>query len=351
MDVAVIHGDGPGVAKVVDQLGPGFSACVRTFDTCPTESSPDAAVYVICSSLITEEHFKRVRNVIETHSGEKLFVFPTHNPKNIARLRDLKCHEYFMLPLDGDEFRAAIRRAINRRTEKMWALLDPTTQAALKQNLACFQHCFARVQRGEPLPLDDIYESSRHVREAACVGAFDSWIDALADHHNYSFRHSMFVCGTLTYFAHSIGIGGSDLERLTVGGLIHDIGKSKIPLEILDKPGKLDDADWRIMRNHPVYSREILSHEPDLEPDTIAMAVHHHEKLDGTGYPDGLSGTQINDSTRLIAIADVYSALIDKRSYKGSMSNEQALDLMATFEGHLDMDLLRAFRNFALQQA
>jgi len=181
------------------------------------------------------------------------------------------------------------------------------------------------------------------------LGAFDSWIDALANHHNYSFRHSMFVCGTLTYFAHSIRIGTRDLERLTVGGLIHDIGKSKIPLEILDKPGKLDNADWLIMRDHPIYSREILRHEPDLEPDTIAMAVHHHEKLDGTDYTDGLSGTQTNDNTRLIAIADVYSALIDKRSYKGSMSNEQALDPMATLEGHLDMDLLKAFKTFAVQ--
>lgn len=179
------------------------------------------------------------------------------------------------------------------------------------------------------------------------MGAFDTWIDALANHHNYSFRHSMFVCGTLTYFAHAIGIGGRDLKRLAVGGLLHDIGKSKVPLEILDKPRELDDSEWRIMRKHPAFSRQILLREHDLDPDTIAMAVHHHEKLDGTGYPDGLSGARISDSTRLTAIADVYSALIDNRSYKGAMTNEQALDLMDTFEGHLDMDLLRAFRTFA----
>jgi len=254
-----------------------------------------------------------------------------------------------MLPVDGDGLRAAVKQAINRQTEKQWAGLDPTTEAALKKSLACFESCFNRVRRGEPLPIDDIYQSSRLIRDAACLGAFETWIEALANHHNYSFRHSMFVCGTLTCFAHSIGIGSSDLERLAVGGFMHDIGKSRIPVEILDKPGKLDDADWRIMRNHPNDSREILLHELDLEPDTIAMAVHHHEKLNGTGYPDGLSGAQINDCTRLIAIADVYSALIDKRSYKSAMTNEQALDLMATFEGHLDMDLFRAFKNFALQ--
>lgn len=349
MDVTVVHGDEFSVAKIVSELAGCFRVSLRTFDTRRTDPSLDASAYVFCSSLVTNEQFRRVRKAVETCAGEKLFVFPTHNKENISRLRDLNCRDYFTLPVDGSELRAVIKRAINRRTEILWTDLDSTTQAALKKNLACFENCFTRIQRGEPLPIADIYESSRHIRDAACLGAFDAWIDALANHHNYSFRHSMFVCGTLTYFAHSIGIGASDLERLTVGGLIHDIGKSMIPVEILDKPGKLDDADWRIMRNHPTYSREILLREPDLDPDTIAMAVHHHERLDGTGYPDGLSGTRINDCTRLIAIADVYSALIDKRSYKGAMTNEQALDLMGTFEGHLDMDLVKAFRNFAVQ--
>ncbi len=145
-----------------------------------------------------------------------------------------------------------------------------------------------------------------------------------------------------------MGIGEGELHQLTVGGLLHDIGKSMISLEILDKPGKLDEREWRTMKTHPEHSRDILLREMGLERDVIAMVAHHHEKLDGTGYPDGLSGAQINDHVRLIAIADVYSALIDKRAYKGSMSKEDALDLMAKFKGHLDMDLLREFRSFVL---
>lgn len=349
MDVAVIHSDEFKVANMVSEVAASFRVYARSFDIHATDPSTDAPLYIFCSSLVTNEQFRRVRQAVETCDGEKLFVFPTHNVIDITRLKELNLRDYFMMPVDGDALRAAVRRALNRRTEKLWDGLEPATQAALKMSLACFETCFNGVRRGEPLPLDDIYQTSQHILDAVRLGAFDTWIEALANHHNYTFRHSMFVCGTLSYFAHSIGIGDSDLERLTVGGLLHDIGKSMIPVEVLDKPGKLDDADWRIMRNHPSYSREILLREPDLQPDTISMAVHHHEKLDGSGYPDGLCGTQINDSTRLIAIADVYSALIDKRSYKGSMTNEQALDLMATFEGHLDMDLLKAFRRFALQ--
>jgi len=137
---------------------------------------------------------------------------------------------------------------------------------------------------------------------------------------------------------------------LTVGGLLHDIGKAKIPLEILDKPGKLDEREWQTMKLHPVYSNDILADESGLDAELVAMAVSHHERIDGAGYPNALSGAQINDPVRLTAIADVYSALIDKRAYKGSMTSEAALDLMGSFDGHLDMDLLRSFRSFVLDQ-
>jgi len=137
---------------------------------------------------------------------------------------------------------------------------------------------------------------------------------------------------------------------LTVGGLLHDIGKAKIPLEILDKPGKLDEREWQTMKLHPVYSNDILADESGLDAELVAMAVSHHERIDGAGYPNALSGAQKNDPVRLTANADVYSALIDKRAYKGSMTSEAALDLMGSFDGHLDMDLLRSFRSFVLDQ-
>jgi putative nucleotidyltransferase with HDIG domain len=349
MDVQIVYDGGFGVADIVSHAAARFRVGLEKLETYLAKGPSGASVYVFCSSLISDRQFQRVKKAVEICDGEKLFVFPTFNRKSVSRLKDLDFRDYFVLPVDGDDLRAVIKRTINHRTERSWAGLEPTTRAALKKSLACFEDCFARVRRGLPLPMDDLRLSSQHIRDAARLGDFNTWIDALANHHNYSFRHSMFVSGTLTYFAHAIGIGGGDLERLAVGGLLHDIGKSTVPLEILDKPGKLDDSEWRVMRQHPTSSREILLREHDLDPDTVSMAVHHHEKLDGTGYPDGLSGAQIKDCTRLTAIADVYSALIDKRSYKGAMSNEQALDLMAGFDGHLDMDLLGAFRNFALE--
>ena len=310
----------------------------------------DSAVSVFCVNTSEDPNFELVKNAIKTAQGEKLFVLPTHNSEGVARLRQYSEAEYFLLPLDAEEFRGAVKAALNRKAEKAWSALEPVKQKALTSAVASFGKCFDQVAHGGPIPLDDIKDSCQHICQAAELGGLDNWIAALDEHHDYSFRHSMFVCGSLTYFAQSMGIRGAELEQLTVGGLLHDIGKSQIPLAILDKPGKLDDREWDIMRQHPVHSQEILRRENDLDADMIAMALYHHEKLDGTGYPDGLSKGQINDHVRLTAIADVYSALIDKRSYKGSMTSEEALEMMSGFKGHLDMDLMREFRSFTLDK-
>ncbi|MDH5750058.1 MAG: HD domain-containing protein [Rhodospirillales bacterium] len=334
--------------NIVSALREAFNLREENLDDCRGNGSSGAHLYVFCTNIGSDENFAQLKTAVKACAGEKMFVLPTHNSKCMTRLRDLGITDYLVQPVKPDELRAMAKKAINRRVERSWAALDPTIRVALKTSLACFEDCYSRVQRGEALPMEEIQLSCQKIRESTKIGTLGSWIDALDDHHNYSFRHSMFVCGILTYFANAIGISGSDLQLLTVGGLLHDVGKSQVPLEILDKPGKLDPQEWELMQNHPEHSREILLREQGLDQDAYAMAVHHHEKLDGTGYPDGLSGAEINDHVRLTTIADIYSALIDKRSYKEAMSKEAALDLMGKFKGHLDLDLLRCFRGFVL---
>ncbi len=350
-DIVVVHDAAFKPGEVVSALAGHFAVRQEGMDGVLGEGASSAHLYVFCVSINSDKAFRRVKKALKGRESANLFILPTHNSDAISRLRDLGIDDYLLMPIDPEELRALAKAAINRCIERSWATLHPTKRKALKKSLACFENCFTMVQNGEPLPFEEISASCQHIREAAELGGLDGWIEALDNHHNYSFRHSMFVCGSLAYFANAIGIGGAELDHLTVGGLLHDIGKSQVPLEVLDKPGKLDAGEWKIMRKHPEHSRTILLREQGLDADTVAMAVHHHEKLDGTGYPDGLSGTEINDHVRLMAIADVYSALIDKRSYKEAMSHEAALALMAKFEGHLDMDLLGAFRTFVLDKA
>lgn len=346
-DIAIVGDGNPGAEDVASALKGTFNYNQARLNE--LKGTSDAPLTVFCANAGTDRTYARLKDAVANCNGEKIFVLPTHNSKSIDRVTELGATDYLVRPIDPLKLIALVKQALSRRVERSWATLPPASQAALKSSLASFQDCFARVQAGEPLPMETVQSSCRKVRESAEVGALGDWIDALDNHHNYSFRHSMFVCGTLTYFANAVGIKGSDLQLLTVGGMLHDVGKSQVPVAILDKAGQLAPDEWAIMRKHPEYSREILLREHGLDENATAMAVHHHEKLDGTGYPDGLAGAQITDYVRLMSIADVYAALIDKRSYKGAMTKEEAIDLMTTkFDGHLDMDLLRTFRDYML---
>ncbi len=347
-DVTVVSADPRAAQDVVDALQPFFSTGTASLGDQRATGPDDAHLTVFCGNAAADDTIAKLRTAVAGCTGEKLFVLPTHNSKSIDRITKLGAVDYLVHPVDPARLHTLAKRAINRRVEASWSALGPHGQAALKSSLACFENCFSRVQNGEPLPMETIQSSCRQVRDSAQIGALGDWIDALDSHHNYSFRHSMFVCGTLTYFANAVGIKGNDLQLLTVGGMLHDVGKSQVPVAILDKAGQLAPDEWAVMRKHPEYSREILLREHGLDENATAMAVHHHEKLDGTGYPDGLAGAQITDHVRLMSIADVYAALIDKRSYKGAMTKRAALDRMAGFDGHLDPDLLRTFRDYML---
>lgn len=132
------------------------------------------------------------------------------------------------------------------------------------------------------------------------------------------------------------------------GGVLHDVGKGLTPLEILDKDAKLTEEEWIIMRRHTTDGRRILEDSGRWQSDIIDCTAHHHEKLDGSGYPDGLSGKEVSDISRMVAVADIFSALVDKRVYKAPMTRKDAYKLMLGMHGKLDMDLVEAFRPIAL---
>jgi len=349
-DIAVIHDSGVRPEDVTAPLAKCFLLRSQSLEAFVAGSPLKAELYLFFTNPRVQQTHALLKTALERCDGATLFVLPTHNSDSIARLDSLGIGDYVVLPIEPRKLRALAQHTINREVERAWSALEPAKRKALMTSLRCFEKCFVQLRRGQPLPMKDIQTSCQHIREAAALGGLDQWIDALDRHHNYSFRHSMFVCGSLSYFAHAIGIRGRDLELLTIGGLLHDIGKSRVPVEILDKAGKLDEPEWEVMKKHPEFSREILGREQALDRVIVDMAVAHHERIDGAGYPDGLAGARIDDYVRMTAIADVYSALTDRRVYKGAMSSRAALDLMAAQHGHLDMDLLRAFRSFVLDQ-
>jgi HD-GYP domain-containing protein (c-di-GMP phosphodiesterase class II) len=129
-----------------------------------------------------------------------------------------------------------------------------------------------------------------------------------------------------------------------MAGLLHDTGKVMIPVEILEAPRRLDEEEMSAVRRHPALGHQALQAADGLHPEMLDMVLHHHEYLDGSGYPDGLAGREISDLTRIVTIADIFSALIELRPYRPPMSGHAAYQHLDDMGDKLDRDLVRAFR-------
>ncbi|CAK0780877.1 Phosphodiesterase [Gammaproteobacteria bacterium] len=137
----------------------------------------------------------------------------------------------------------------------------------------------------------------------------------IRDMDKYTFEHSVAVSVLLVTFAKHRGIAQELITQMGIGGLLHDIGKTRVPPEILNKPGRLTDQEFEIMRHHVVSSREILESAPGISPITLAIAAQHHERYDGSGYPKGLKGNEISLHGQMAAIVDCYDAITADRCY------------------------------------
>ena len=149
-------------------------------------------------------------------------------------------------------------------------------------------------------------------------------------------------------FGQQLGLSKADRQRLSFAGMLHDIGKARIPLAILEKPGRLDEQELAVMRKHPQYGFDALATVPDLPAEMLDMVVHHHEYLDGSGYPHGLGAGEVSDLVRIITISDVFGALIERRSYKPPLTGDAAYQILLDMGAKLDKDLVREF-HFAAQ--
>ena len=168
----------------------------------------------------------------------------------------------------------------------------------------------------------------------------------LASHDYYTYTHSVNVCVFSVALAKKVFPSMTDVEfqRLGVGFTLHDVGKSRIPLSILNKQGPLDDAEWQLMRTHPEESARILEETGHMTEEARIIALQHHERFDGTGYPGQLRDRDIHKFARICAIADVFDALTTNRAYGKAKSCFDALDVMkADMPNHFSKEYFDMF--------
>lgn len=192
----------------------------------------------------------------------------------------------------------------------------------------------ANIRLGEAINTDQAKETVRD-----CVQSIirhpDAlmWMARIRDEREYTAEHSLNVCILAVAFGRQLGMDELDLEKLGLCGLLHDVGKMRVPLEILNKQAPLTDKEMRMMKAHTVHGRNLLMSTPSIYAGAIDTAYSHHERMDGNGYPRKISGNGVSFFTRVIAIVDAYDAMTADRCYSRAKTSTEALKIIYEARG------------------
>ncbi|WP_182087228.1 HD-GYP domain-containing protein [Aureimonas sp. ME7] len=226
------------------------------------------------------------------------------------------------------------------------APVDPQIARAretLRRTTRALRELFDDARGGQPIHpgraaaiVDEVASAMRH-RPHALLG-----ITRLKTKDEYSYLHSVAVCALMTHFGRFLRLDPEFVQTLGLAGLFHDIGKATLPSELLGKRDTLSEEEMALMRTHPLEGFRMLENQ-DLPDMVREVCLHHHERIDGAGYPKGLADDEISLGVRIAAICDVYDAVTSVRPYKEAWSAKTAFRRMWEWEGHFDRVLLDQF--------
>lgn len=212
---------------------------------------------------------------------------------------------------------------------------------------------FSRVNTGVKPNITEVKEAANFLYdEVIQTNNILSQLQALRKVDKYTLQHSVAVSIICLKIGQILKMREDDLRRLSLAGMLHDIGKSKVPLSILNKPGSLTDAEREVMNKHPQFGYEMLK-MIDIGDRAIELAVlQHHERLDGKGYPLHFPSEKLHDFARIVAVADIFDAMTSDRVYKPRVSPFQAADELRTMSfGHIDPKITRQFLSYIINIA
>ncbi|WP_108395799.1 HD-GYP domain-containing protein [Devosia submarina] len=194
------------------------------------------------------------------------------------------------------------------------------------------------------------HDASGRIADAVGSVGAAQWLATVRGYHVGTYQHCMLVTGVVSAFAVGAGMGHADVVTLTLAGMLHDIGKAAVPLPILNKASPLSESEMRVLRQHPVDGYDYLAAHSSFNAATLRSVRHHHEMLDGSGYPDGLQGAEIDDITRIVTICDIYAAMIERRAYKDPAKPAQAMAVLTAMAsaGKVEGSLVKALGRIML---
>ncbi len=160
---------------------------------------------------------------------------------------------------------------------------------------------------------------------------------------DYTYMHSVAVCALMIALARQLGLDDHETRQAGMAGLLHDLGKALMPPEILNKPGKLTDEEFAVMKTHPAEGHKLLLEGEGVSEIMKDVCLHHHEKVDGSGYPERLNGETMSLFAKMGAVCDVYDAVTSNRPYKAGWDPAESIKRMAEWQGHFDPAVFQAF--------
>ena len=227
---------------------------------------------------------------------------------------------------------------------------EQTSHAAANAGEVALASMFSAVASGAEIDVAGANRAGSRISDAIEEHGLSNWLTTVRKHHEGTYQHCLLVTGLAVDFGLSLDVPKKDIERLHSAAMFHDIGKATIPLAVLDKPGRLDEAERRMIETHPGAGYDILKNNKAISPEVLDGVRHHHEYLDGSGYPDKLCAESISDLVRVLTISDIFAALIEDRRYRPPMSRAEAYNILCGMDGKLEKPLLSAFKDVALRR-
>jgi putative nucleotidyltransferase with HDIG domain len=315
--------------------------------------APQAAG-VTAMSVVVDADLRNVDNVASIRqaltkvrgASQRLFIVDTLQRAAVVQAYSLGASSVIPAPLDARALQYKLALLYPSGTDDTRADAQPQ---AMSTSAAALASMFDAVVNGKSVDVAQAQAATSEIIDTVASHGLTNWLDNVRRYHEGTYQHCLLVTGVAVDFALSLGFSALDVKRLGVAATLHDIGKAAIPLEILDKPGALDDGEMALMQGHAVLGYDALSGVSGVSPEVLDAVRHHHEFLDGTGYPDRLRGAEIGDLVRVLTIADIFAALIEVRAYRPAMERAKAYSILLDMAGpKLEKALVVAFRDVAL---
>lgn len=247
-----------------------------------------------------------------------------------------------------DEVRHALR---NARAKVRLRNLPPRSASLVGGEVRrvgqALHDVFSAARTGDAIPAQALSDGAEALVATARRAKVRDWVDLVRTFDDATYQHCLLVAGLIADFSARLSLSLSQQHALSQAALIHDLGKVGIPSRILNKPGALTEAERRIMETHTTIGHDLLVRQSFDDARCLDVVRHHHEFLDGTGYPDKLKGSQLSESVRITTICDIFAALIERRPYRAPRSAEDAYSHLTQLGAKLDRGLMRDFKALA----